>query len=78
MFLSSCRKNDKKRFFQNSDAYLVKFRCENSYISSLYNSLHLPSFAGLSTDSITLNPLDSKNICHSWAKSGEIGLKVNF
>ena len=46
----------KKGFFQNSDANQVKFRCENSCISSPYNSLHLPTFAGFSTDSKTLNP----------------------
>ena len=77
MFLSIYRKISKKRLFQNSDAYLVKSRCENSCFSSPYNSLHLPAFAGVSTDSETLNPLDSKNVCHSWANSGEIDENSN-
>ena len=67
----------KKGLFQNFDAFLVKFRCENSYFSSPYNSLHLPVFAGFSTDSKNLNPLDFKNICHSWANSGEIDENSN-
>ena len=68
----------KKGFFQNSDANQVKFRCENSCISSPYNSLHLPAFADFSTDSKTLNPLDFRNICHSWANLGEIDENFNL
>ena len=68
----------KKRFFQNSDTYLVKFGCENSCFSSSYNSLHLPAFAGFSTDSKTLNLLDFKNICLSWADSGKIDENSNL
>ena len=72
---------DKKGFFQNSDTYLVKFRCESSCFSSSYSSLHLPAFAGFSTDSKTLKPLDFKNICYScysWANSGEIDEYANL
>ena len=78
MFLSSYRKIGKKRVFQNSGDYLVKLWCENSYFSSPYNSLHLPAFAGLSTDSKRLNPLLFKNLCHTWANLGEMGQKLNF
>ena len=71
-------KYEKRDFFQNSDAFLVKFRCENSCFSSPHDLLHLPAFAGFSTDSKTLNPLDFKNICHSWANLGEIDENSNL
>ena len=78
MFLSSYRKIGKKKFFQNSGVYLVKFGCENSSFSSPNNSLHLPAFAGLSIDFRCLNPLLFKNLCHTWANLGEMGQKLNF
>ena len=57
---------------------MLKVGCECRCFSSLYNSLHLPAFAGFSTDSKTLKPLDFKNICHSWANLGEIDENSNL
>ena len=57
---------------------MLKVGCECRCFSSLYNSLHLPAFAGFSNDFKTLNRVVSKIVCHSWANSGEIGQKLKF